>query len=139
MLTLCNSHTASLLHLHELQTRPPCRPYHHSYPTILPSVFRDPYSLTDDEDGPASDPFDALDLSGRSTRLRTSLTARLPTDRRNLASAVSVAPHALAQDRGPVPVRGALERSLEERGLADVLEQQVRSRRGGLVGRRLVR
>jgi hypothetical protein len=84
-------------------------------------------------------PFDALDTSGRSTRLRTSLTARSPTDRRNLASTVYVAPHVLSQERGTVPIRVVLECSREERGLADVLEQWVRSRRGGLVWRRLVR
>jgi hypothetical protein len=106
--------------------------------------IRDSSPLTNHENGSASDPFDTLDNSGRSTRLRASLTAWSFTGRTDLASTVSVAPHALAlaaayaQERGPVAVRVVHKRPREERELADMLEQRVRSRRGGLVGRLLV-
>jgi hypothetical protein len=89
-----------------------------------------------------SDPFDTFDTSGR---VRAFLTAWSRTGRRNLTSTASVAPHAHAlaaahaPECGPAAVRIVHERLREERGLADVVEQRVRSRRRGLVWRRLVR
>jgi hypothetical protein len=122
---------------------PPIPPIlHPTLPTATsPSIFWASSPLISHENGPASDQFDALNTSGRSTRLRASLTTQSLTGRRDLASTVSVAPHVLAlalaaahaQERGPVVVRVVHERPREDREVADMLEQRLRSRRGGLV------